>query len=94
MKTVFFIKWCWAKFLAELRDWEHWQWGTIVTMFFLGGAVLGPSNAWSRFSATVLVLIAIFYWGCYVILFKSIQRAWRKFNEEQQQILNHIKDGK
>jgi hypothetical protein len=93
MKVLYFIKWCWNKFLEELKDWEHWQWGTIVTMFFFGGAMIGPENAYSRFCANMLVAIGIFYWACYVVIFKSVQRAWKRFNDEQTKILNHIKDG-
>ena len=75
MKVVYFIKWMWRRFLAELNDWEHWQWGTIVTMFFLGGAMIGPKNAYSEFCAKMLVIIGVFYWACYVVIFKSLQRA-------------------
>ena len=92
MKVVYFLKWSWFKFLEELKDWEHWQWATIITMFFASGAIFSPSGVYATTCARITVTILIFYWGLYVVIWGTIKRAWKKFNDEQEKILNHLKD--
>jgi hypothetical protein len=92
MKILYFIKWVWRRFVNELKNWEQWQWAVIVTMFFGGGAVFGPENAYQQFCAKVVVCILFFYWACYVVAWGSLKDLWKKFHEEQQQILDHFKE--
>ena len=94
MKILYFIKWSWNRFVNELRDWEHWQWATIITMFFASGAVFSPDGPYQQFCAKVVVTILILYWACYVVVIGGIRSAWNKFNEEQSKVINHMKDTK
>jgi hypothetical protein len=92
MKIVYFLKWSWFKFLEELGDWEHWQWATIITMFFASGAVFSPNGLYQQVCAKITVTILIVYWAIYVVIWGTIKRAWKKFNDEQEKVLNHLKD--
>jgi uncharacterized sodium:solute symporter family permease YidK len=92
MKIVYFLKWSWFKFLEELKDWEHWQWATIITMFFASGAVFSPSGLYQQVCAKITVTILIIYWAIYVVIWGTIKRAWKKFNDEQEKMINHLKD--
>jgi uncharacterized sodium:solute symporter family permease YidK len=92
MKIVYFLKWSWFKFLEELKNWEHWQWATIITMFFASGAVFSPNGLYQQVCAKITVTILIVYWAIYVVVWGTIKRAWKKFNDEQEKMLNHLKD--
>ena len=92
MKIVYFLKWSWFKFLEELKNWEHWQWATIITMFFASGAIFSPNGFYATACARITVTILIFYWAIYVVIWGTIKRAWKKFNDEQEKMLNHLKD--
>lgn len=90
MRLWYFVKWCWAKSVAYIKTWNRWQWAWMLTCMW------GPNSfmyrelyptQWTCFMAFVLI-----FWGLYGMVYTSIKRAYKKFQAEQDRMVDHLKD--
>jgi len=85
MKLWYFIKWCFVNVAYSILKFKFWQWANIVSGFWFGWAIFGDKEDTKHWLIAMLV-----FWGCAAI-FTGIRYFWRKFNEEQQSIINTLK---
>ena len=90
MKNVYFIKWLWSKLVAEIKRWDRWQWAWMFTCMVGTNAIMHRDENPNVFFA-FLIFVAVFWVG-YGIVYTSIKKAYRKFREEQEKMLEHLKD--
>lgn len=90
MKKVYFIKWLWNKAVAEVKSWDRWQWAWMFTCGIGTNAIMYRDQNPNWFIG-VLIVTAVFWVG-YAMVYTSIKKAYRKYQEEQAKVLNHLKD--
>ena len=90
MKFWYFIKWCWNKLIAETKGWNHWMWAWIVTCGWGPTAFMNKETNPDNFYAFVLFLFL--FWVLYGFVYTGIKRLYRKFQDEQQRMVDHLKD--
>ena len=90
MKFLYFIKWCWNKIVAETKSFDRWMWAWVVTCAW------GPQAFMNReadpTSYNLFVMFVFIFWGLYGFVYTGIKRLYKKFQEEQEQMVNHLKD--
>jgi hypothetical protein len=86
MKKIYhFLCWQWQQF-------ETWQRFWLLAMFLFGCTFTAPDH-WRPYfvwPACVIVIGYILKW----ILYDGIRNAWNKYNEEQEKIVQIIKDSR
>ena len=90
MKKAYFIKWLWNKIVAEVKRWDRWQWGWIATCSIGTNAIMFRDQNPNYF--IFVVTVAAVFWIGYGLIYTSIKTAYRKFQEEQNKMLDHLKD--
>lgn len=91
-ESLHFIKWCYNKVVANVKSWDHWMWAWMITCAW------GPSAFMNRaenpVSYNLFVLFVFAFWIMYGVLFTSVKRAWRNYQEEKVKVLNILKEEK
>ena len=84
MKAVYFLQWKWK----NMDAWSRW--------WALGMVLLISSFFASEYVGSVLVALAfIIFFGGMVKWFWDLQvDSWKKFNDEQQKVVDVLKDTK
>lgn len=84
-KILYFIQWQWRRL-------ETWQRFWLLAMFLIG-AGFGSNGLYSMYllgAGSVIILGFMLKWAVY----DGIKNSWAKYNEEQDQIVNILKDTK
>lgn len=93
MKLVYFVKWLSSNFVKQVKGFDRWMWGWVATCFF--GSMYFSADKESvlgSISQGALIFLIVGFWICYGVIYTGIKTAWRKFNEEQNKVLDHLKD--
>lgn len=90
MKIVYFIKWLYSKAVNEVKRWDRWHWSWMVTCGWGTNAIMFRDQNPNNFFA-FLIFVSVFWIG-YGIVYTGIKTAYRKFQEEQTRIVDHLKD--
>ena len=88
MKQLYFIKWCLNGILENIKSWDRWMWGWMITCAWGPTAFLQREhypNSFNYFIAFVLI-----FWFGYGVVYTNIKSAWIKFNDEQNKIIDHL----
>jgi hypothetical protein len=93
MKIMYFVKWLSSNFAKQVKGFDRWMWGWVATCFFasmyFSAEKGGPTE---DFAGIGLSVMFIGFWFLYGVVYTGIKTAWRKFNEEQNKMLDHLKD--
>jgi putative Mn2+ efflux pump MntP len=92
MKAIYFIKWLWNKSVAEVKSWDRWQWAWMLTCGVGTNAIMFRDENPNWFAGVLIVTTA--FWVGYAMIYTGIKKAYSKFQAEQDNILNHLKDSK
>jgi len=90
MKKMYFIKWCWSKFVAYVKSWDRWMWGWLVTCAWGPDAV--TERATNPNSFYCFMIFALVFWVGYGVIYTGIKRLYQKFVDEQERIVDHLKN--
>lgn len=85
MKIWYFMQWQWRQF-------ETWQRFWLLAMFLGGCAFTAPDHykAYFILAAGAIVLSFVLKW----IFYDGVMNAWHKFNQEQEKMVDIMRDGK
>lgn len=93
MKQIYFIKWLGNSIINQVQSFDRWMWGWMATCFFFSmWASAKDGTAIEEFARIALTFILLGFWFLYGLVYTGLKTAWRKFNEEQEKMLNHLKD--
>jgi hypothetical protein len=95
MKIVYFLKWVSANFAKQVKSFDRWMWAWVATCFF--GSMyfsVTKDTALGDFAKGALIALIFGFWVGYGLIYTGTKTAWRKFNEEQNKVLDHLKDSK
>ena len=90
MKKLYFIKWLWNKFVTEVKGWDRWSWAWMITCGWGTNAIMYRDQNPNVFHG-FLVFVAVFWIG-YGFIYTGIKKLYYKFQEEQDKMLEHLKD--
>ena len=90
MKNVYFIKWLWSKSVAEVKSWDRWSWGWMFTCGIGTNAIMYREQNPNMFYG--FLIVAAVFWIGYGMVYTGVKNAYRKFQEEQAKMLDHLKD--
>jgi putative Mn2+ efflux pump MntP len=89
MKQLYFIKWCYNNIITNIKSWDRWMWGWFVTCGW------GPTAVMDRemlpTSYHLFILFVLIFWVGYGLVYTGIKRAYKKFQEEQERMIEHLK---
>ena len=82
-KILYFLQWQWRQF-------ETWQKFWMLAMFLFGASLSASEERrpYFLYSALAIVLAFVLKW----VLYDGIRNAWIRFNEEQQKLVDIMKD--
>ena len=85
MKIWYFLCWQWNQF-------ETWQRCYMFAMFLIGCAFAAPAHmkSWFAIPGTVIILGFVLKWAVY----DGVREAWNKYNKEQEEIVQIMRDSK
>lgn len=87
-KNLYFIKWLGKNIFNEIKKFDRWMWGWVITcMLFSHWA----SSDFSESAKYIFFSWLVGFWGIYGIVYTGIKHSYRKFIEEQNEIIDHLK---
>jgi hypothetical protein len=89
MKLLPFIKWLFAGIVANIKSWDRWMYGWIVTCAWGPSAIMDREQSPTSFN--LFVDFVLIFWFGYGLVYTSIKNAYKKFQKEQQDLLDTIK---
>ncbi len=93
MKIVYFVKWLSSNLVKQVKGFDRWMWGWMVTCMLISMyASAEKGTPAEEFARIGLLVIGLGFWMLYGVVYTGIKTAWRKFNEEQDKLLEHLKD--
>jgi hypothetical protein len=90
MKYLYFIKWCAKGIWENIKSWDIWMWGWFVTCAWGPSAIMNRAEVPDSYFA--FVLFAFVFWFGYGLVYTGIKRAYKRFQEEQEKMVEHLKD--
>lgn len=90
MKLLYFIKWCWNNFVATVKSWDQWMWGWMITCGW--GPTAFMNRVESPESFHYFMIFVLVFWVAYGFIYTGIKRLYRKFQDEQERMVEHLKD--
>jgi putative Mn2+ efflux pump MntP len=90
MKYVYFIKWLGKKIVTNVKSWDRWMYGWLITCAWGPTAFAEKENYPNSFN--YFITFVLVFWVGYGLIYTSIKNAYRKFQEEQDRIVSHLKD--
>jgi hypothetical protein len=91
MKAIYFIKWLALKIAKDIKGFDRWMWGWIVTCGFITPLI---NNGIDSLVGKIFIIWIATFWIGYGLVYTGIKSAYRKFQTEQDALLNHLKDPK
>jgi hypothetical protein len=90
MKHLYFIKWCLKGIWENIKSWDVWMWGWFVTCAWGPTAIMDRADMPTSYH---LFMIFVFvFWVGYGLIYTGIRRAYNRFQEEQEKMIEHLKD--
>ena len=90
MKYLYFIKWCFKGILENIKGWDRWMWGWMITCSWGPTAVIDRAEVPTSYN--LFILFVFVFWVGYGLVYTGIKRAYQKFQEEQARMVEHLKD--
>jgi hypothetical protein len=90
MKYLYFIKWCAKSIWTSIKSWDVWMWGWFVTCAWGPSAVMNRAEVPASYN--LFILFVFVFWFGYGLIYTGIKRAYKRFQEEQEKMVNHLKD--
>jgi hypothetical protein len=90
MKYVYFIKWLGKKIVINVKGWDRWMYGWLITCAWGPTAFAEKENYPNSFN--YFITFVLVFWVGYGLIYTSIKNAYHKFQKEQDRIVNHLKD--
>jgi putative Mn2+ efflux pump MntP len=90
MKQLYFIKWCVKGAWENIKNWDVWMWGWFVTCAWGPTAIMNRAESPAAFDG--FMFFVLLFWIGYGVIYTGIKNAYKKFQNEQAQIVNHLKD--
>jgi hypothetical protein len=91
MKAIYFIKWLVANIVKQVKGFDRWMWGWIVTCAFVSPLI---NNGMDSTVGRIFTVWVLTFWIGYGLVYTGIKSAYRKFQAEQDSVLDHLKDSK
>lgn len=88
MKQLYFIKWCFNSILENLKGWDRWMWGWMITCAWGPTAIMNKDKLPDSYNSFILFVFV--FWVGYGLVYTGIKRAYKQFQEEQNKILDHL----
>jgi hypothetical protein len=91
MKVIYFLKWCGTKSISLIVNFNRWDYCWLATCL-LGGYAAGAKFDLDQLSTQLLIGWTVVVYGLYGIVYCGIKHLWKKFQDEQERMLEHLKD--
>jgi hypothetical protein len=89
MKQIYFIKWLFNSIVTNIKSWDRWMWGWLITCAW------GPTAIMDRVevpaSYNLFVMFVLLFWVVYGLIYTRTKNAYKKFQDEQARIVDHLK---
>jgi hypothetical protein len=90
MKQLYFIKWLFNSVVANIKSWDQWMWGWFITCGWGPTAIMNRTEVPTSYN---LFMIFVFvFWDGYGLIYTGIKNAYKRFQEEQEKMVEHLKD--
>ena len=87
-EKFYFIKWCCRKIASNVKSWDSWQWAWLATCLF--GSMFFNAEKGTNIediSRFLLASVIVFYWIGYLFIYSGIKNAWKKYQEEKNNLV-------
>jgi hypothetical protein len=88
MKIVYFIKWLALNIVKQVKGFDRWMWGWIITCGFFTPLL---NQGIDSIVGKVFLVWVLAFWVGYGLVYTGIKTAYRKFQDEQAKMLEQLK---
>jgi hypothetical protein len=89
MKKIYFIKWLASNIVKQVKGFDRWMWGWIITCGFFTPLL---NQGIDSIVGKVFLVWILTFWIGYGLVYTGIKTAYRKFQDEQAKMLEQLKD--
>ena len=90
MKQLYFIKWLFKGVINNIKSWDRWMWGWFITCGWGPTAIMNRAEVPASYH--FFILFVLIFWVGYDVVYTGIKHAYQKFQEEQERMIEHLKD--